>query len=60
MRNLLQYPITGDEVLREIEQIPWEPEQCGSLSGIIKQALANYFNNEERMNELLEQLRIRN
>lgn len=59
MRNLLQYPITGDEIIYEIEQIPFESMQCGSLIGIIKQGLLNYFKDVDRMNELTEQLRIK-
>lgn len=59
MRNLLEYPITGDEIINEIEQIEWDPMMCGSLTGIIKQGLLNYFKNADRMNELTEQLRIK-
>lgn len=58
MRNLLAYPITANEILHEIEQIPFNPQMCGSLSGIIKQGLKTYFDNPDRMHELLEQLRI--
>lgn len=61
MRNLLEYPIDSDEIIYEIEQIQWDPmvDGVGGLTGIIKQGLLDYFNNPDRMNELLEQLRVK-
>lgn len=59
MRNILQYPVTAEEIFGAIEDIPFEPRACGNMNGVLKQGLANYFKNEERMAELLEQLRIK-
>jgi hypothetical protein len=59
MRNLLEYPVTADEIFGAIEEIPFEPMMCGNMNGVLKRGLANYFKNEERMVELLEQLRIK-
>lgn len=59
MRNLLQYPVTSEEIFDAIDQIPFDPMQCGSMNGMLKQGLKNYFQNEVRMAEILEQLRIK-
>jgi hypothetical protein len=59
MRNQLEYPVTADEIFGAIEEIPFDPRMCGNMNGVLKQGLAKYFKNEERMAELLEQLRIK-
>lgn len=61
MRNLFYFPVTANEIFQAIEQIPSKPMglYVGCTNGILKQGLINYFQNEERMNELLEQLRIK-
>ncbi|MDE1830207.1 MAG: hypothetical protein KGI25_07775 [Thaumarchaeota archaeon] len=59
MRNLLQYPVTSEEIFDAINQIPYDPQLIGNMNGVLKRGLAEYFKNEERMAELLEQMRIK-
>lgn len=59
MRNIVQYPITGEEILDVINNIPTD-EGIGSLTLMITRGLRLYFtNNPDRLAELVEQFRIK-
>lgn len=63
MRNLLEYPITAQEVLSHLQQTYDElvkpPIQIGSLGGCIQHGLLSFFiAHPTALNELIEQLKI--
>jgi hypothetical protein len=52
------YPVDADEIFQTVERLP-DSEAVGDLSGYIKVSLQTYFKNDEHMNALLEQMRIK-
>jgi hypothetical protein len=60
MRWLQKYPITAEEVMRELNeiQLPVGPNSpIGSISPLIRHQLREYFKNPENMEHLLELLK---
>ena len=58
MRNLIQYPVTSDEVKRSLASIPNSaPGAVGGLQPLIKTELLKYFCKPEVMSDFLARLR---
>ena len=65
MRNLLEYPVTGPEILTQLERTHIEtqrpPVAIGGLEGYIAYSVMRYFAlNKDRLGELVESMRIEN
>jgi len=64
MRNIVQYPISADEV-RDFIDASWKPEGnvedlvIGGNDGYIKYWLQKYFEDPANMEKLLETMRVR-
>lgn len=57
MRNLIQYPITGDEVIKVVQSIPPQVNVIGGVAPVIKSELLKYLSRPEVMSDLLSHLR---
>lgn len=59
MRNLVQYPITAEEVLDQLKWIPDDTDLIGSTGQYIRKKLVEYISNPENMAKILESMRVK-
>lgn len=59
MRNLVQYPITAEEVIDTLKWIPGPNDDCGigSLNPLIRHKLEQFLSRPEIMKQLLDSMR---